>query len=73
MALPRRKIFFTFFDFARCFLNSIKEREIFLLGFALNRAERRGFTSAGGQKFLPPNPLPFCPSAWALPKFFRRD
>src|SRR3990167_963908 len=22
---------------------------------------------AGGQKFLPPNPLPFCPPAWASP------
>jgi len=28
-------------------------------------------TEAGGQKFLPPNPLPFCPPAWAsLLKFF---
>ena len=24
-------------------------------------------TEAGGQKFLPPNPLPFCPPAWASP------
>ena len=23
--------------------------------------------SEGGQKFLPPNPLPFCPPAWASP------
>jgi len=22
---------------------------------------------AGGQKFLPPDPLPFCPPAWASP------
>ena len=24
-------------------------------------------TAAGGQKFLPPNPLPFCPPAWTSP------
>ena len=35
-------------------------------------------TEVGGQKFLPPNPLPFCPPAWALPpklfggRIFRR-
>ena len=35
-------------------------------------------TEAGGQKFLPPNPLPFCPPAWASPlklldgRIFRR-
>jgi len=25
---------------------------------------------ASGQKFLPPDPLPFCPPAWASPRFF---
>jgi hypothetical protein len=36
-------------------------------------------TEAGGQKFLPPNPLPFCPPAWASPpklfgeRIFRRN
>jgi len=35
-------------------------------------------TEAGGQKFLPPKPLPFCPPAWASPpkllsgRIFRR-
>ena len=30
-------------------------------------AEKSESESEGGQKFLPPNPLPFCPPAWASP------
>jgi hypothetical protein len=51
--LPRRKFCFTFLEGARKIF-SIKEKQNFLLGFALTRG-RRGFASAGGQKFLPPN------------------
>ena len=38
--------------------------------------EKRGGESEGGQKFLPPNPLPFCPperSVLVLPRFARQS
>jgi len=38
--------------------------------------EKRNGESEGGQKFLPPNPLPFCPperSVLVLPRFARQS
>jgi len=34
-------------------------------------AEKSESESEGGQKFLPPNPLPFCPPAGNPQRFFR--
>ena len=41
-----------------------------------NFGEKRSGESEGGQKFLPPNPLPFCPperSVLVLPRFARQS
>ena len=60
---------------------SIKETKIFLFWYSANAELRKRFPAplsafgglASGQKFLPPNPLPFCPLAFGLrPIFFRR-
>ena len=61
--LPRRKIFSTFFILRAPFSSSKRKRKFFCFGFRTQSAGWRGFASARGQKFLPPNPLPFCPLA----------
>ena len=48
------------FDFAKEKRNSPQTLPLFLCSNGTG-------TEAGGQKFLPPNPLPFCPPAWASP------
>jgi hypothetical protein len=41
-------------------MNLINRRRVNLIG-TKNCGEKRNGESEGGQKFLPPNPLPFCP------------
>ena len=69
-SLFRKKVFFAIFYFvpARFFL--LKGKENFFAGFCSWRAGRRGFASASGQKFLPPDPLPFCPLTFGLRPIF---
>ena len=76
-----RKIFLTFFNCAPPKFFSIKETKIFLFWYSANAELRKRFPTpsppsagrADGQKFLPPDPLPFCPPAWASPRFFSAD
>ncbi|PJA61379.1 MAG: hypothetical protein CO162_06610 [bacterium (Candidatus Ratteibacteria) CG_4_9_14_3_um_filter_41_21] len=58
----------------------LRKRKCFCFAFLLTQELRKRFPTpfrlrrkAGGQKFLPPDPLPFCPLAFGLrPNFFRR-
>lgn len=86
-AEQNRKIFLTFFNCAPPKFFSIKETKIFLfclpacpvVSFALllglTQELRKRFPTpdgAGGQKFLPPDPLPFCPPALPASRASRR-
>ena len=56
----------------------LRKRKFFCFAFLLRDELRKRFPTplsafgglASGQKFLPPDPLPFCPPAWASPRFF---
>ncbi|OGY51706.1 MAG: hypothetical protein A3A02_02320 [Candidatus Buchananbacteria bacterium RIFCSPLOWO2_01_FULL_39_33] len=61
--LPRKKIFSAFFILRAPIFSSKRKRKFFCFGFRAQSAGRRGFASARGQKFPPPNPLHFCPLA----------
>jgi len=63
LATPQKNTLCSF-HFARAGFFLLKGKENFFAGFCSERAGRWGFASAGGQKFLPPDPLPFCPPAW---------
>jgi hypothetical protein len=60
-ALPRRKIIFPLREKNRRAQKQKNDKAISLLGSALNRAGRRGFASARGQKSFPSNSPNFCP------------
>jgi len=53
----------------------LRKRKFFCFAFLLTQELRKRFPTpsppsagrADGQKFLPPDPLPFCPPAWASP------
>jgi hypothetical protein len=69
-----RKIFLTFFNRAPQKFFSIKETKIFLFCLPANAGIAETLPTpdgAGGQKFIPPDPLPFCPPAGNQKVFFR--
>jgi len=59
----QQKSFLHIFYFAAARFFLLKGKENFFAGFCSKRAGRRGFASAGGQKFLPQTPFSFCPPA----------
>ena len=69
LATPQ-KSFLHIFYFARPRFFLLKGKENFFAGLCSERAGRRGFASASGQKFLPPDPLPFCPLTFGLRPIF---
>jgi hypothetical protein len=56
----------------------LRKRNFFCFAFLLTQDLRKRFSTpsppsadkAGGQKFLPPDPLPFCPPAFGFTRFF---
>jgi len=66
-----RKIFLTFFNCVPQKIFQLSKRKIFCFDILLIAELRKrshpcppSAGRAGGQKFLPPDPLPFCPPAW---------
>ena len=76
-----RKIFLTFFNCAPPKFFSIKETKIFLFCLPADAGIAETLSHSqpafGGQsrraKIPSPQPLPFCPPAWASPRFFSAE